>query len=181
MPALDSFLLVAIHWKSLMWRTKGSQDGALFELSRMIMEVEKARGHDRTVVIGDLNSEPYYDGMISSSGMHAVMSRAVASRGSREVSPFGASPFFYNPMWSLYGDESDGPPGTYFRQGTEELTQFWHVFDQVLVRPALVPLLPKKSVQVPTAAGTISLISASGVPTASDHFPLIFDFGIPIL
>ncbi|NEQ95682.1 MAG: endonuclease/exonuclease/phosphatase family protein [Cyanothece sp. SIO2G6] len=180
LPALLPFLLVAIHWKSLMWRSKESQTIALTEIGRIIREEEASCNHRRTIVVGDFNAEPFENGMVAANGLHAVMSHSVAARGQRTLSPFGSYPFFYNPMWSLYGDENDGPPGTYYRSSSEELCQFWHMFDQVLVRPELSPHLPRPSVKVVTEAGDTSLVNASGHPTLSDHLPLLFTFGLPV-
>lgn len=181
LPAHEPFLLMAIHWKSLMWRSTLSQTAAMMELARLVRQEEKKHGHERTLVAGDFNVDPFNEGMMAANGMHAVMSRSVALRRNREVSPFGKFPFFYNPMWSLYGDESTGPPGTYYRSSSEEICQYWHIFDQILVRPDLIPSLPKKSVTVLTEAGSTSLISDSGIPNQSDHLPLLFEFSPPTL
>ena len=181
LPAHEPFLLMALHWKSLMWRSPQSQTSAIIELARVVRQEEENHGHRRTLIAGDFNVDPFNDGMMTANGMHAVMSRSVAMRQDREVSPFGRFPFFYNPMWSLYGDESTGPPGTYYRSSSEESCQFWHIFDQILVRPDLVPSLPKKSVSVLTKAGLTELISESGVPNQSDHLPLLFEFKPPMI
>jgi hypothetical protein len=178
LPLRESFLLVAIHWKA-MWRSEASQSAAFYEIGRLIREQEISCAHQRTIVVGDFNVEPYANGMMAGNGLHAVMSRRVAARGQRELSPHGQFPFFYNPMWSVYGDESNGPPGTYYRSSSEEVCQFWYMRDQVLIRPQLLPYLPARSVTVLTEAGTKSLINVNGHPSASDHLPIVFQFDSP--
>ena len=181
LPKRQPFLLFALHWKSLMWRNISSQTSALIEMARIIREEEDRCGHRRTIVVGDFNSEPFSEGMTLSNGMHAVMCRQVASREQREISPFGSFPLFYNPSWSLYGDDRSDPPGTYYRTSAEENCQFWHIFDQVLIRPALLPYLPKNSINILTTAGGENLLNKSGFPLASDHLPILFTFDIPTI
>ena len=41
-------------------------------------------------------------------------------------------------MWGLLGDGSRGPAGTFFHRHAEQEAYFWNMFDQVLVRPALL-------------------------------------------
>lgn len=76
---------------------------------------------------------------------------------------------FYNPMWSRLGDESAGPPGTYFYDGgsgTEKY--FWHTFDQVLLRPGLLQAYETGHLEILTGIGTFPL---DGGP--SDHSPVL--------
>lgn len=173
------FLLAVIHWKSRLYRSVKSQSAAVYSIANTIRASETRVGHQRTIFIGDMNVDPFNEAMVATNGLNATMSRHVAMRGVRRSSPFGEYPFFYNPMWSVYGDESDGPPGTYFRSDSEEVCYFWHAFDQVLVRPDLVPLLPMRSLRVINKVHDFSLASERGTPRASDHFPILFEFEIP--
>ena len=38
-------------------------------------------------------------------------------------------PYFYNPMWSLFGDFSPGPPGTYYYSESAHNAFFWYMFE----------------------------------------------------
>ena len=101
------------------------------------------------------------------------MTRAIASRGSRVIDSRKHS-FFYNPMWSHFGDGGPNPPGTYYH---EKSAHMWNMFDQVLVRPALVGRFVDSELQVLTRAGDVPLLNRSNVPdtkVASDHLPLLF-------
>jgi hypothetical protein len=163
-----------------MWRHDFSQSAAYIELGRVVREAEKERDHRRTVIVGDFNADPFDHGISAATGFHGVMSRNVATRMDREVSPHGKFPFFYNPSWSMFGDENSGPPGSYYRTSAEEFCQFWHIFDQCLIRPELVPFLPEKSFSVLTSAGEKPLVSDNGTPNLSDHLPILFKFGLPL-
>jgi hypothetical protein len=49
-------------------------------VSKVICGAEDSVGHEKTLVIGDLNMNPFEDGMVAASGMHAVMDRTIALR-----------------------------------------------------------------------------------------------------
>jgi hypothetical protein len=119
---------------------------------------------------------PFEDGLISSGGFHAVMSRMVAGKKKRTVMD-DEFKFFYNPMWSLFGESTHRPPGTYYHYSSEPLEYFWHILDQVLIRPDLLDRFDDKDVEILQSAGGTSLITEEGIPDdriASDHLPLLF-------
>jgi hypothetical protein len=127
--------------------------------------------------MGDLNVNPFEAGMVGTGGLHAVMSREVASRGSRTVQAREYD-FFYNPMWAHFGDRQNGPPGTYYYDKAEHVTYFWNIFDQILVRPALLEGLGSESVRILTSVKGLSLLGPGGRPdraVASDHLPVLLD------
>jgi len=179
LPLHKSLTLLAIHWKSLMNRSEASQSAAMYQLGREIRDVEKEIGHERTIVVGDLNVNPFLEGMVASNGMHSVMCKEIVARGNRSSSPYGKFPFFYNPTWSILGDESLGPPGTYYYNNSQEVQHFWNIFDQVLVRPDLIEFLPKRSLRVLTESQR-KLVDHRGLPSVSDHLPLFFQFDLPL-
>ena len=65
-----------------------SDDSLIFEcanLAQMIAKQEDLVGHKRTILLGDLNVNPFEVGMVGTGGLHAVMSRNVALRNHRRV------------------------------------------------------------------------------------------------
>ena len=107
--------------------------------------------------MGDLNVNPFEEGIVATEGFHAVMSRATAQRAERQVR--GASyPFFYNPMWSHLGDHPSGPPGTYYYERSEHVEYFWNMFDQILIRPSLLKNFRSEDVRIISEIGAISLL-----------------------
>jgi hypothetical protein len=169
-------LLVGLHLPSKMHLTSFMQLQLATRLRPILEAIEDSIGHRRTVVIGDFNMDPFETGLTSSETFQAVMDRQLIVRkgGNRQVA--GAERrFFYNPMWSLLGDESAGPPGTYFYEPGPE-AYYWHTFDQVLIRPDLLAGFSAGSVNVLTAAATTSLLTKAGLPDKknfSDHLPLL--------
>jgi len=126
-------------------------------------------------LVGDLNMNPFEDGVVDAFGLHGVMTRRIARRETRIVQGKGC-PFFYNPMWSLFGDATPGPPGTYTDQG-QSRGNSWHMFDQVLIRPALLPIFRNEDLEIVTSDGKISLLSKGYIPdhgSTSDHLPVFF-------
>ncbi|MGV3724382.1 MAG: endonuclease/exonuclease/phosphatase family protein [Actinomycetota bacterium] len=179
-PGGSEFLLVGVHLLSKRWTTELGQQQEARLLAESIRNAESLLGHRRTVVVGDFNMNPFETSMVAAAGLHAVSTREVALRAERVVQA-RSYPFFYNPMWSCFGDSSPGPPGTYHYASGDHLTYFWNVFDQVLIRPELIACLPAESVQVLTDDGVASLASPLGRPDAaacSDHFPIAFSLDV---
>ena len=171
-PIGQDLIIVAAHLRSKLRQKPSDQEAECRRVAGYIKEAEARVGHKRTVVLGDLNVDPFEIGVCQSDGLHAVMDRATAARGSRVVQG-EEYVFFYNPMWSLLGDQSSGPPGSYFYDSGTDLNYYWHTFDQVLVRPQLLPGISQGDVQVLTEAGDIPLLSGIGRPTPSDHLPVL--------
>jgi hypothetical protein len=174
--ARRSILIAATHFPSKLFRDEYHLWERANQISAKIREVEGALGTSRTVLVGDLNMNPFEKGVISASGLHAVMTRAIARKEGRTVDR-ESYPFFYNPMWGRFGDNTEGPPGTYYRQGSSLTEYFWHTFDQVLIRPALLDRFDENSLQVLTECGERRFLRQSGIPDnsrVSDHLPLLF-------
>ncbi len=177
LPARDELLVVGAHLPSKMHFTGESQIFQCTELAGLIEEQEAQAGHRRTVVLGDLNVNPFEAGVVASGGLHAVMTRDIASRGQRLVQGKNYT-FFYNPMWAYFGDRNDGPPGTYYYEKAESLNYFWNTYDQVLIRPDVLKGFRRDGVRVLTKVGEMTLADSRGRPnsaSASDHFPVLLD------
>lgn len=175
LPPANPILIAMLHLPSKRnWSTE-SQGAESQEVNRAIRTAEREVGHERTLVVGDLNMNPFEPGMVNANGFNGVMSRTIASKRYRRVlRPY---PYFYNPMWSLFGDASGGPPGTYYYANSEHHCLYWNMFDQVLVRPDLLDRFDNAHLSIPVTVGGKSLLTAAGIPNkqqASDHLPLVF-------
>jgi endonuclease/exonuclease/phosphatase family metal-dependent hydrolase len=125
-------LIVGAHLPSKLWADDKDQEYRFRQLRRDIVDQERRNGHRNKVVIGDLNMNPFDNGLTAADGLQAVMDKSVARRSARIVQ--GQSwDCFYNPMWNRLGDESPGPSGTYWRAGSGVVNHFWNTFDQVLL------------------------------------------------
>ncbi len=180
-PDAPSVLVVAVHFPSK-WNTDtGSQAFECIELANDIRAVETQVGHRRTLVVGDFNMNPFEEGMIAANGLHAQSSRVIALGGSRRVDGRDYR-FFYNPMWNFWGDNGRGPGGTYFYRGSQIVSLSWNIFDQVLLRPELLPFFDGAQLEILTGDGEISFLTRAGTPTTrggSDHLPIRFRLDFP--
>ncbi len=177
-PGNESILLGVVHLGSKLYLSPASQSQAVTSLRYVIARAEQEVGHTRTVLVGDWNMNPFEDGMVSAAGLHGVMTRELALQGSRTIDG-EAYRFFYNPMWGRFGDTTPGPPGTYYYRGSEHVTHFWHLFDQVLLRPELLSFFRPEDLEILDRVGTTSLLTQAGLPDrsiGSDHLPLLFRF-----
>ncbi len=167
-------LLATAHLVSKNNSSETSQALRVAELSKEVSRVEDQVDHRRTVLVGDLNMNPFEDGVTASHALHAVMTRRIAG-GRERVVAGGPRRFFYNPMWGLFGDRTPGPAGTFY-YGKDDTELFWHMLDQVLLRPALMNALD--DLVILDRVGPQSLLRTStGRPNktiASDHLPLAF-------
>jgi hypothetical protein len=128
------------------------------------------------VVIGDLNMNPFDPGVWLPIALNAVPTKQCASKKTRA---FDGKDYdlYYNPMWSVLGDGSPGPPGTIYDASCQGF-QGWNVFDQALIHYSLVPLF--RRVDILTCAAGESLATTGGRPSrtaGSDHFPILLTMG----
>lgn len=171
-PVGVDFLLVGAHLRSKLHMSEHDQMFSATRVRSLIANAEDAVGHHRTVVIGDLNMNPFESAMVSAEGMHGVQDRQIAARGSRVVE--GATrKFFYNPMWGRMGDNSSGPPGTYYKDMSDYVNYYWNTFDQVLLRPDLLDSFDDKDLIVISEVDNHPLLSANRInKDFSDHLPI---------
>jgi hypothetical protein len=95
LPARSEVLLAAVHLTSKLYWSNESQSFECVELARRIAEEEDRAGHQRTVLVGDMNMNPFEAGLVSSVALNAVTSRRIAERGTRTVQG-RAYRLFYN-------------------------------------------------------------------------------------
>ncbi len=174
LPPRQPILVVAVHLPSKMGFSADSQILESTHLSRMIDEVETREGHHRTILLGDLNMNPFEPGMVAArGGLHAVMNRHIAARDTRIVQS-NKYKFFYNPMWNYLGDRC----GTFYFENAEPVCYFWNIFDQVLLRPDLLQGFATEQVRILTEVRGVSLLASDGRPDksmASDHLPVLLE------
>jgi hypothetical protein len=183
-PVGEGILIAGVHFPSKMYMKDEEQDLLCTEVIRQIESVEVQEDHRRTIVVGDFNMDPFSKGMISALGLHATMDKNIASKIKRRVGTsisLEEKNYFYNPMWSILGDFSPGPPGSYYFKSNRINSYFWHMFDQVLLRPILLERFDNADLAILTSIGDVTLKSSSGFPNstiASDHFPLLFELNL---
>lgn len=168
-------IIAFLHLSSKLY---GQSEDRLAQIMEVKSSIEKAEidvGNTRSVIIGDFNMNPFEYPMVMAGGMHSLSCRQVVNERNRTVSGKKYS-MFYNPMWNKLGD-NDKPQGTYFYRSSIQTSYFWNTFDQVLIRPELIPDLNVDNIKIIDEINGISLKDDKGIPNISDHFPLYFELG----
>lgn len=180
LPGSPNILLAVTYLVDPRNWDEDSQNAECTVLVEQIEEAERVVEHSRTVLVGDLNMNPFQPGVVNARGLHAVMTKNIASEEIRVVQG-RLYKYFYNPMWSLWGDGSPGPPRTFYHRKAVHKVYFWNIFDQILIRPALLPIFGHEDVSILDHDGTRSLATVDGYPDKmqySDHFPIKFQLNL---
>ncbi len=169
------FLIASVHLVGKNNFERSDQLAQAIDVAGTIRERELDYKNDRTILCGDFNMNPFEDGVVAANGFHAISDRNTVSKrkGTRTVQE-KEYPFFYNPMWNLFGDETSGPPGTFYYRKTAQISHDWHMFDQVMLRKNCLPFY--SHVEIITEFDGIQLKNNLGRPDKenySDHFPIL--------
>ncbi len=183
LPAKQKILLAIIHFQDRRNYSRSDQQSLSHEIADFLHEAEARAGHRRTILVGDFNMNPFEEGMVDAKGFGAMMTKDLARFTSGEQK---ARPRFYNPMWARFGDLTEGPPGTYYRSQAAPTNIYWHMLDQVLVRPELIEAFIDESLRVLTKAtsrdGELDLVETKRKHwkvAVSDHLPIVFSMDLP--
>ena len=81
-------------------------------------------------------------------------------------------------MWGFLGNGVVS--GTMYYNSSDHINYFWHMYDQVLLRPELIPFFDDKGLEIVTNIGSENLLSDIGIVNKkySDHLPIIFTLKI---
>lgn len=175
----EDILLFPFHYFDKRNFEKEEQNERIIKIKQFIEKVEERNNCKMySIVCGDFNLDPFEIPMIKAGGLHAVMDQKIAQKGSRVVDG-DSYPFFYNPMWGFYGDNGKGGTisGTYYYSQSQTIEYFWHLLDQVIIRPSLIEYFDDEQLRIITEVGNISLLKGDGTindKDYSDHLPLKF-------
>lgn len=173
-PIGNDIFVAGIHLSSKLRMTEDDQKFQAARMAEVIREAEVRVGHERTIVIGDFNMNPFEVGVVAADCFHAVMDQNIARKRSRTVQGKERL-FFYNPMWGKMGDTTLEPPGTYFYSSSSYVNYFWNTFDQVLLRPDMLDVFSPKNLKIISDIDGKSLLTSNNkISTAySDHLPIV--------
>ena len=169
-------ILCCVHLASQIYtNNEGSRNIKIAQIVIDIQDMEKQNDIENTIIVGDLNINPFDHGCIDAYYFHSLPFYEVANKRSRIVSDQEFKTF-YNPMWRFLGDLNK-PYGTYYYNGSRVDNIFWNIYDQVIIRPALRNRFVDDSLKIITETESKSLVDAKGHPdnNISDHLPIIFE------
>ncbi|MEO1031548.1 MAG: hypothetical protein AAFX55_09090 [Bacteroidota bacterium] len=173
-PYGDSLNIIVTHFHDKFHNDEEDQDVKLDELIKEIQIIEDSSDIDKTLLIGDLNIDPYNRLCYGPKGLNSIMCRKTVKRlGERK-----GRKLFYNASWNLLGDK-DHTPGTYYR--TSAGTKYWSVLDQIMMRSGLIDQFDPSSIRVLNYIFEEALVSINDIPRSekySDHLPIYFEIKI---
>lgn len=169
-----SLLFGFVHLSSKMYANEEDQADEAENLHCQIKKGEQEVQHKNTLIVGDFNMNPFERGMVSAKALNAISCLKTARNIKRNRQDKDYL-YFYNPSWSLLGDHK-GTPGTYFYHEPHLTRYYWHLLDQVILRPELNSHFDRDSLEVLTRVGSATLLDKQGHPSSefSDHLPITF-------
>lgn len=168
-------LLVLVHGVDIRNYDPETRQSFAQQLADEARFIQKDKGTNKLILLGDFNMNPFDRGMNLAAGLNAMMTKACVKSRSRTYLDESYD-FYYNPMWSLFGDNTDGLAGTIY-DTSHQGPYGWNMLDQVIIHHSVVGLF--HNVQILTEAGAESLMSKNGRPKkreVSDHFPILVNF-----
>ena len=169
------FLLVLLHGLDMRNYDNETRQSFMQDLIRDLDFIREDKNIKRLILLGDFNMNPYDRAMNLATGLNAMMTKSCAAKGTRRHLEKNYD-FYYNPMWSLLGDNTKGPAGTAYDTSNQG-PYGWSMLDQVVLHHSIIPFFNK--VEILTEAGEYSFMDKKGRPdakNASDHFPIVVDF-----
>jgi len=191
-PGHRTFHLAAAHFTSLQNDQGDGQRECAVALRTDLEQAERKLHPSKdtyknldplSIVIGDLNANPFDPGIVSVYGLNATGLRSTAQEGFREHQG-REYPYLYNPMWPFLNTDS---PDSFYKRIDAPVRFDWFLLDQVLVRPGCMELFGKKQdpdLRLLTHDGIEDLIKGPNKTLKegiSDHLPLLFRFDLPSL
>lgn len=172
------FLISGVHLPSKIHSSDRGIQTVGRQIVEAIKEAEKEVKHEKIVLIGDFNANPFEAIMTDFDYIHAIFdSYTVETNRSRKL--YGdINPIFYNPMWNLLGD-NNYPKGSYYSDNGDACKLFWHIFDQVVMSADFLKAYKKESLKIIFGTNGRKLMNKKGIPDKenySDHLPIYFAF-----
>lgn len=169
-------IICCVHLNSKIYNGEAdSREDTVQYILHDIEEKEQEINSENSIVVGDFNSNPYDNALINARYFHGMPIYDIAKSKSRTFNGHEYR-MFYNPMWNFLGD-ADKPYGTYYYSGSNAINTYWHIYDQVIIRPALKERFIQDSLKIITGTKTKSLLNGKGHPDKqySDHLPIMFE------
>lgn len=165
-------LICMIHNISKQHASEESQKEILSIFHHDICIEEEKYNTQHTLVIGDINANPFEISCIAANSLHAipyieeVQDPTRVSQGKKYLK-------FYNPMWRLLGNK-EAPYGTFYYQNSDIVTYYWNMFDQIIIRPQLINSFDNDSLVIVTETKKHKLLNGykPNKNNYSDHLPI---------
>lgn len=142
--------------------------------------------NDRTILIGDLNYNPYDTTLSDPFVFNAVDNKyLIDTFSSNPIGQRNHSNYWYNPMWNLLGDydfrnnSNKSTTGSFFLYNESEIP-YWNLLDGALLRPSIMDRIDYQNTEVLTATTQRQFLKplivrpdeSFLIDDFSDHLPL---------
>jgi exonuclease III len=134
----DRVLLALVHGVDPRNYDSETRQSFAQSLADEIKFVKQQQDTNKLILLGDFNMNPYDRGMNLAVGLNAMMTKSCIEGGTRRHLEKDYD-FYYNPMWSLFGDNTSEPAGTIYDTSNQG-PYGWSMFDQVLIHYSIVGL-----------------------------------------
>ncbi|WP_426491247.1 endonuclease/exonuclease/phosphatase family protein [Hymenobacter sp. 102] len=176
---IDSLIelnLFAVHFHSKTSWSEASLALECVNFARDILVVEEQTKCKNTILIGDFNMNPFENGLVAANGLNALsdLEYAIKTPKGRDIDGTFYE-FFYNPMWSFFGD-INRQYGTYYYRTPGHISHEWNIYDQIIMRPRLKSYLDDPFLKIIKNIGGEDITKVFNRPDRevySDHLPVI--------
>ncbi len=174
--ASGELAIAGVHLPSKREATLEDQKAVVSYLVNDLQDVKERVDHNRFIITGDFNEDPFEINMISSVGFHSIAIADIVQKKKERNVYYRENEIFYNPMWNFLGDFNK-PLGTCYYDKGGAVNLYWYIYDQVLLSADILQCFDKDSLEIVTECGGKRLLSEKGLPDRknySDHLPVLF-------
>lgn len=167
-------LIVAmIHNISKLTSSKDEQAENLRIFHQDICAEEKTHQTKNSIIIGDLNVNPFEPACIAANLLHAIPFIEEVTNPTRIVQG-KIYQKFYNPMWKFYGNQKMPYTSYYHDNSGKHINYYWNAYDQVVIRPELINAFEDDLLSIITETANHKLLKNNkpDKENYSDHLPL---------
>lgn len=173
---LQKFLLSGVHFPSNLHASNRDAEMVVGQYIRDLKEAQVDIGHNKSIVVGDFNANPFDEVMLLTNFFNAIpYADIVENKKERRV--YGKDyQMFYNPMWNLLGDRNV-INSTYFYDSGGAIDFYRNIYDQVIISADMIAYYDKSALRIITETETQNLVDEDIKPNKrefSDHLPIVF-------
>lgn len=170
------FIVAAAHLVDRM--SSADSEPRLVDIRKMMDVIhgyEAKASISKTIVMGDLNSNPYDKEMLLPNAFNAMLFKGIVRNKATRTWCGDEYPFLYNPTIHWLSEESENY-GSFYYSG-DCTSPVWNCYDQALVSPELMDRI--NSYSYLRKIGDVDLIAKVRPDSKiSDHLPLLVDIDL---
>lgn len=130
-----TYIVCGVHLQDRRNSTSNSRKDTIRNIISYIESEERETNCDNTIIIGDLNSNPYDTEIIGFDGFNAVLFKDIIFQNEYRIHEEKRLRRFYNPILN-YISEENNMYGSFYDSSHDD-TPVWHCLDQALFRKSL--------------------------------------------